>query len=407
MYLLLGGIASLPFAALSITLIMLDVKPIVAWTCNFFFIAAIAFAVGSSHRLRSLDLRITNRMLGTSVLMPKANVATDMPTYPLWRRILGLIPGYPAWRATLWFFTRALFGLLTLGMALEIVFRLLPTILKNLLDNASSITLETFPIILWSIVLGGIATAISLSAVGAWTYLPASFFASAASQLLGPSSVERLAELRERLHQQTQRDRLRRAIHNSVGRSLTGIVRHASSTSRRVYTDPDLVYEKLTQIESVARTAHDELNKALADQNEYVDDEPPSRGDLERYLHLITEEGLQVSADLSGNFDDLPDFLRQEIYDVVEEGCTNIYRHADGAPTHVAVLIEDNKVEVTIANDPPTSSNLSSDLAGSGKGLRDVEQRLEALCGSLEAHATDEGGYLLHALVPFPTVTEE
>ena len=280
-----------------------EVTSVVAWSFSYFLIALMVYVSGSSYWLRDLDRRITNTILGTDVPAPKRGVVIGSSTPPLRRKIIGLTPGYPAWRGTFWFIWRALFGLLTLAMV-SIVFGLPLATLPRFLENNTWDTFGAFLSAVWGITLVLSATLVLLLIVGAWTYLPAGFFSTSALQLLGPSSEHRIAELRQRVHESTQHDRLGRALHDTVGRTLTGILMQAAAARRQVYTEPERAHQMLSDIETVAREAHGQLNAALNGREERTDMKLASRRDLERFLRLVREYGLPVSADISARFDE-------------------------------------------------------------------------------------------------------
>lgn len=403
-YLLIGSVLGVIYAALPIMLAAFEVTSVVAWSFSYFVIALMVYVSGSSHWLRDLDRRITNTILGTAVPAPKRGVVIGNSTHPLWRKIIGLTSGCPAWRGTFWFAWRSLFGLLTLAMV-GIAFGLPLAVLPRFLENNTLDTFGAFLSAVWGIMLGLTAILVLLLVVGAWTYLPAGFFSTSVSQLLGPSSDNRIAELRQRLHEFTQHDHLGRALHDTVGRTLTGILMQASAARRQIYTEPERAHQMLSDIETAAREAHGQLNAALNGREERADMKPVSRRDLERFLRLVREYGLPVSADISARFDELSDIFRQEVYSTVEEGCLNVYRHAAGAHTNVCVAISEVGLEVTIINEPPPS-NLSSGLTGGCRGLRDLCQRVEALDGSFEAGPQEEGGFLLRTHIPSPLIKE-
>ena len=402
-YLLTGSVLGVIYVALPIALAAFEVTSVVAWSFSYFLIALMVYVSGSSHWLRDLDRRITNTILGTAVPAPKRDIVIGSSTPPLWRRIMGLTSGYPAWRGTFWFAWRSLFGLLTLAMV-GITFGLL-TVLPRFLENNTLDTFGAFLSAVWGIALVLTATLVLLLIVSAWTYLPAGFFSTSASQLLGPSSDSRIAELRQRLHELTQHDRLGQALHDTVGRTLTGILMQASAARRQVYTEPERAHQMLSDIETAAREAHGQLNAALNGREERADMKLVSRRDLERFLRLVREYGLPVSADISARFDELSDIFKQEVYSTVEEGCLNVYRHAPGAHTNVCVAISEVELAVTIINEPPPG-NLSGGLTGGCRGLRDLCQRVEALDGSFEAGPQEGGGFLLRAHIPSPLIKE-
>jgi signal transduction histidine kinase len=93
---------------------------------------------------------------------------------------------------------------------------------------------------------------------------------------------------------------------------------------------------------------------------------------------------------------------------VIQEGCTNVLRHARGAPTTVTVRVGDGEVFVAVANEPSTSSGGSAGglatstamPAGSGRGLDGLAQRVATVGGRLVAEPRPDGGFGLCAWLP-------
>ena len=400
-YLLIGGVLGLFYATLPIALTAFDITSVMVWTFGYFLMAVALFVSGSSRWLRYGDREITNKMLGTTVLSTRSTINSS--ACPLWRRLLGLSPGYPAWRATLWFFFRAVFGLLTFGMVTLVI--LLPfAILPKLLETAPLSSFDLFLSTTGSIALAVATIVISLLVVIAWTYLPVKLLVDSASALLGPSFVDQDAELRERVHQLVQRDLQGHVLHDKVGSNLVDIFLQASAARCEIRTDPEFVHQALQDIETAARAAHKQVKGMISSYTEWVDDtESATRADLESFIRSICRYGLTISADISGEFDKLPNVVRKEVLHMVQEGCYNVYHHADGASTHVTVAIEKHELEVKIANDPPANSS-SHDSAngssGSQRGLSNIRQRIEALDGSFTQGSQPDGGYLLKARIP-------
>lgn len=403
-YLLAGSVLGAIYAIPLIALATLNATSVLTWSISYLLIILMIFASGSNRWLRDLDRRLTNTMLGTTVPEAPRDDMVDRSTPSLWRKIVGLTSGYPAWRGTFWFTWRALFGVLTLAMVSIALGFPLAVLLRFLGNNTLDTSGAVMPTV-WSITLAITVTVILSLVVNAWTYLPAGFFSNSASHLLGPSSDNRISELRQRLHELAQHDRLGRTLHDTVGRTLTGILMQASAARRQIHNEPERAYQMLSDIEAAARAAHGQLNAALNGREEQTDIKFVTCRDLERFVRLLREYGLPVSADISARFDELPDIFRQEVYSTVEEGCLNVYRHAAGARTVVRVAISELELEVTITNESPPG-NLSGGLTGGRRGLRDLSQRVEALDGSFEAGPREEGGFLLLAHIPSPLIEE-
>ena len=404
-YLSTGGVLGLClcYEAPPMALDVLDVRSVAAWLATCALVALLVCASGFVRPLRELDRGITNSMLGTAVPAPSSVGLIGAPSSRL-RRVLRLTPGYTVWRASLWFAFRSLFGLLTLALVAMIAMMPPFAVALGFLTAGSSDTVDVLLSIARCLALAAIPVTILLYLARVWMHgLSAGLFADAAPELLGPSPAEQVAELQERLRRMAERDRLGRMLHNTVGRALTGIVRQAAAARKTLGSDPEFAHQALSDIETVGRAAHEQINNWLAGRPEDpVKMWPPNKADLDGFLRLIRRQGVPVSADISDDFDALPGFLREEAYDVAQEGCYNALRHSTHAPTHLTVATRKSELEVSVENEAPLSGRGVASLPGSRKGLRDLARRVEALNGSSDAGPCPGGGFRLRVLIPLP-----
>lgn len=403
-YLSTGGVLGLGYAALPIVLDVLGVRSVAAWAPTCVLVALMVCASGFVRPLRDLDRGITNLMLGTAIPAPSSVGSIDTPPSSRIRRILGLTPGYTAWRATFWFFFRSLFGLLTLTIVAVIVMMLPLAVALGFSAAGSSSATAVLLSIIRILALAAIPFTVLLYLARVWIHgLSVLLLADAAPELLGPSPTEQVAELQERLRRMSERDRLGRMLHNTVGRALTGIVRQAAAASKTLRSEPEFTHQALSDIETVGRAAREQINNWLARQHEdSVKMPPPTRVDLDGFLRLIRRQGVPVSTDISEDFDALPGFLREEVYDVAQEGCYNALNHAAHAPTHLTVAIRENELEVSIENEAPVRARSAAGVPGARRGLRDLAHRVEVLNGRFEAGPCPGGGFRLRVLIPLP-----
>jgi signal transduction histidine kinase len=96
--------------------------------------------------------------------------------------------------------------------------------------------------------------------------------------------------------------------------------------------------------------------------------------------------------------DDLSDAQRTSIYRLVQEALTNCARHAKAKNVLVSVQAKDNQVVVVIQDDgigfePAARSR-------SGLGLLGIQERVQALDGSLKIASEANKGTVLRAEIP-------
>ncbi|MGW2253107.1 sensor histidine kinase [Kitasatospora sp. NPDC001660] len=209
--------------------------------------------------------------------------------------------------------------------------------------------------------------------------------------LLGPTPEERLAVAEHRAAVLAQRNRLARELHDSVGHALSAVGIQASAAARVLRSDPDFAAEALAAIEETARAAVAELDTVLGLlREEDTGDGPvgPTLAGLDDLLRQLARTGVRVDAELSPGLDRLAPALSREAYRIVQEGLTNVLRHAGPAPAGLRVALADGRLDIELTN--PLGPTRPS-RPGGGRGLRGIGERAVALRGGSEAGPAGDG----------------
>ncbi|MDV8009442.1 sensor histidine kinase [Rhodococcus sp. IEGM 1318] len=115
--------------------------------------------------------------------------------------------------------------------------------------------------------------------------------------------------------------------------------------------------------------------------------------------NLVEQSGLDVS--LSG---ELPPQLgaaaQRAIYRTVQEGLTNVRKHAPGARVEVCVSSVGSEVSVVVADTGGARPDVAVALPGSRHGLRGLTERAELLAGTLTVEKQAAGGFRLELRLP-------
>ncbi|WP_344597700.1 sensor histidine kinase [Streptomyces violaceusniger] len=96
--------------------------------------------------------------------------------------------------------------------------------------------------------------------------------------------------------------------------------------------------------------------------------------------------------------------LRPEVgtsaHRVVQEALTNVRRHAPDAHTTVRLDADTERLRVTVTNTPPHRRALTPAGGRGGFGLLGLQERIEALDGTLRAGPLPDGGWEVSAALP-------
>ncbi|MEV7120240.1 sensor histidine kinase [Kitasatospora griseola] len=198
-----------------------------------------------------------------------------------------------------------------------------------------------------------------------------------------------------------ERARLAREMHDVVSHQVSlisiqaGAIQVASTDpasrdgARTIRELSVRTLDELRQMVGVLRAAGIGNRTPLAPQ--------PTLADLPR---LIDDSGLPVTHRLDTGRRDWPEAVERAAYRTVQEGLTNIRKHAPGARVTVRVAARGGKLHVEVRNGPPADRTAAAPLPGGGHGLVGLRERAALLGGSFTAGPTPDGGFSLHAVLP-------
>lgn len=209
-----------------------------------------------------------------------------------------------------------------------------------------------------------------------------------------------------------QRAEIARELHDVVSHGLAVVVLQtvaARATLSDMGAEGDAVgsargrvlERHLDAVEGTAREALDEMRRMLGllrthDWDDTKDashatadieprpglDQIPTLIDRARSAGLVVEDRVDHELEVSSG-------LGLAAYRVVQEGLTNVAKHAGGASVIVAVTSRGDALDVRVQNEGGGPGGV--DVAGSGMGLRGLAERVELYGGTLAAAPTTHG----------------
>ncbi|WP_039632358.1 histidine kinase [Streptomyces sp. 769] len=212
----------------------------------------------------------------------------------------------------------------------------------------------------------------------------------------------RVLAMERRQAAEAERAAIARELHDVVSHSVSVIAVQAESAT---YTTPDLspqAREGFQQIAASARASMTELRRLLGvlrtDPQDRTGTAPQPT--LEALGDLIAQHrsvGGEVELRISGDRVELPTSCELSAYRIVQEGLTNVRRHAPGAHAVVEIDYRPDRLAVRIADDGPGQPG----VVHSGHGLAGMQERAALLGGKLTASPGPDGGFLVEAELPW------
>ncbi|WP_370949563.1 sensor histidine kinase [Amycolatopsis sp. cg5] len=192
-----------------------------------------------------------------------------------------------------------------------------------------------------------------------------------------------------------ERARIAREMHDVVAHSLAVLI--AQADGGRYATSPEARANALTTIATYGRQALAETRRALGVLRDEPTTEPmPSLGDVPALVERVRSGGLGVKLDIEAP-DEVEPGLGLVAYRVVQEGLTNVIKHAGpGAKAEVAVRWGPERLEIDVLDD---GRGAPGTVKG-GYGLVGMRERVNAYGGVVTLEPRPGGGRALTARIP-------
>jgi len=222
-------------------------------------------------------------------------------------------------------------------------------------------------------------------------------------------TLERLAEeqsARERAAVENERTRIAVEMHDVVAHAVSVMVLQVGAARLGLEKHEHAVPDQLRAAETTGRQALAELRHSVGALRE--DPAPPLRplpglDDLPALVERFRSAGLDVALEVAVS-SDLPAGLQLSVYRLVQEGLTNVLKHAGPVRVTGAVRVDGDEVVLALAN--PLSSVAPGLVPPGGHGLVGMRERVAMFGGRLEAGVRN-GSFQLCARMRVPAGASE
>jgi signal transduction histidine kinase len=212
--------------------------------------------------------------------------------------------------------------------------------------------------------------------------------------------AEREREAAARIAVAEERTRIARELHDIVAHAVSVMVLQVGAVRHKLPQALEEDKEALGRVEQAGRTALAEMRRLLGAMRRDGDGielgPQPGLDNLDSLLEDVMRAGLPVRFRVDGDPSPLPRAIDLSVYRIVQEGLTNVLKHARATRAEVVVHYRSDELEVEVVDDgagAPTTN-------GVGHGLVGIRERVKIYGGEMIARTPPAGGFVLSARLP-------
>ncbi|MGW2594060.1 sensor histidine kinase [Streptomyces sp. NPDC001515] len=194
-----------------------------------------------------------------------------------------------------------------------------------------------------------------------------------------------------------ERLRIARELHDSLTHSISIVKLQAGVAVHLARKRGTEVEPALLAIEEASGEAMRELRATLEVLRTDVSGPGSGLGRIGELADRARGAGIALAVTVTGRERPLPAAVDRTAYRIVQEALTNVARHADRAPTAVALVYGPTALTVSVEDRGPCGPG---DAITAGTGLTGMRERVTALGGTLTAAPRRTGGFAVRAELP-------
>jgi signal transduction histidine kinase len=218
------------------------------------------------------------------------------------------------------------------------------------------------------------------------------------------ASEERKQLLRHAvLAQETERKRIARELHDSLGQYLTALQLGLNAIGQHCATDAGAT-EELAKLRDLTSEIGHEVNRMAWELRPTALDDLGLETAITQYLEEWGERsGLRFDLQVSLGDRRLSQTVETTVYRALQEAVTNVVRHADAERVAVILDATEQQVQLIVEDNgkglPPDPGD-SGSMGALRLGLLGIRERLALVDGILEVESTPGLGTTLFVRVP-------
>ncbi len=214
--------------------------------------------------------------------------------------------------------------------------------------------------------------------------------------------IEQEHELFTEIALRHERARIASELHDIVGHAISVMVIQAAAGQRLVDSDPARAKEAFAAISESARQGTEDLEQLIKLLGGRADD-LVGRPDLSLVDEVVTRaarSGLDVRCRFEGDRERVAAPVAHLAFRVVQESLTNALRYAPGSEVRIVISVDDTERSLAVRVENDNTVRGDTTLAGTGRGLVGLRERIQTIGGQLDAGRTGQGGWAVEARLP-------
>jgi signal transduction histidine kinase len=196
-----------------------------------------------------------------------------------------------------------------------------------------------------------------------------------------------------------ERTRIARELHDIVAHAVSVMVLQVGAVRHKLPAALSEDREALQGVERAGRAALAEMRHlldAMREDGEGVELGPqPGLDRLDALLQDVGRAGLPVRLHVDGDPLDLPRGIDISAYRIVQEGLTNVLKHAHATQAEVALQYASDQLRIEVSD-----SGHGAAKSDRGHGLIGIHERVKLYGGEMTTATTNGGGFTLAACLP-------
>ncbi|MFK7801590.1 MAG: sensor histidine kinase [Anaerolineae bacterium] len=197
-----------------------------------------------------------------------------------------------------------------------------------------------------------------------------------------------------------ERNRLARDIHDSLGHHL--MASSIQLEKATLFLKRDLG-KSATALDHAQRTIREALTevrasvKALREQEDKFDLVP----ELHDLIKRMSHHNLAIDFNLSGDSSTYSTFIRMTLYRIVQEGLTNIHKHANATQATIDLIFDTDHASLKISDNGKGFEENNGAQSSNGRyGLQGIQERVALVGGQYKIESASQKGTVLTVITP-------